>query len=167
MITKFGASIITMALLLPLTGGEQDRTLTPETSPTTIQLTNDNFEDKTRLDLERNFEKSALYKKFKSGQLSIKPNAAWKIPVWGKYCGPGHSGPGQPSGALDTACMHHDQCYGRRGYGNKGCDLSLIGEIYANYKKMWWLEKYTAGIIIAAFGAKIQYLGDDDVPIYE
>gem|GEM_PF-6151157 len=29
----------------------------------------------------------------------------------GHYCGPGHTGTGKPTDALDAACLEHDQSY--------------------------------------------------------
>lgn len=33
------------------------------------------------------------------------------LKVHGRYCGPGHSGPGAPVDALDAACKAHDEAY--------------------------------------------------------
>lgn len=71
------------------------------------------------------------------------------LPVWGRYCGPGHSGPGAPIDLLDTACMHHDQCYGR-GH-DCPCNKALIIEIYRNFNRMGALEKTAAGGVAAYF----------------
>ena len=46
--------------------------------------------------------------------------------LYGRWCGPGCSGPGAPIDALDTCCQTHDQCYSRRGYFNCGCDRALL-----------------------------------------
>ncbi|MFF6015332.1 Parvovirus coat protein VP1-like protein [Lysinibacillus fusiformis] len=32
-----------------------------------------------------------------------------------RYCGPGCSGPGQPTNAVDSCCKQHDECYDRYG----------------------------------------------------
>ena len=50
------------------------------------------------------------------------------VPVYGNWCGPGH-GKGEAVDALDRACMRHDQCYERRGYGDCGCDNQLVKDI--------------------------------------
>ena len=63
------------------------------------------------------------------------------LPLWGNWCGPGHSGPGAPQDLLDTACMHHDKCYGNKGYFNCACDQALIDEINRNYSHMKTAEK--------------------------
>ncbi|MFJ7648417.1 phospholipase A2 family protein [Lysinibacillus sp. NPDC097279] len=38
-----------------------------------------------------------------------------------KYCGPGCSGPGSPTNAVDSCCKKHDECYSRYGR-TKNCD---------------------------------------------
>ena len=48
------------------------------------------------------------------------------LPIYGRYCGPGHSGPGAPIDAVDAVCKTHDECYGRRGYLDCRCDRNLI-----------------------------------------
>jgi hypothetical protein len=50
------------------------------------------------------------------------------LPVYGNWCGPGHGG-GTPVDDLDRACMRHDECYGRKGYFDCGCDAQLIRDI--------------------------------------
>lgn len=69
--------------------------------------------------------------------------------VWGNWCGKGHSGPGAPVDLLDTACMHHDQCYAARGFGNCSCDDEMIAEINNNYPRMHTTEKWAANAVIA------------------
>lgn len=76
------------------------------------------------------------------------------IPVWGNYCGPGHSGPGKPIDRLDTACMNHDNCYARRGYFSVECDRQLIAEIDANIGRMGRGEKAMAYAIRTYFKAQ-------------
>lgn len=46
--------------------------------------------------------------------------------VYGKWCGPGCSGPGAPIDDVDACCQAHDQCYGRRGYFSCSCDNELL-----------------------------------------
>lgn len=50
------------------------------------------------------------------------------LPIYGNWCGPGHGG-GTPVDDLDRACMQHDECYGRKGYFDCGCDKKLIQNI--------------------------------------
>lgn len=76
------------------------------------------------------------------------------LPVWGRYCGPGHSGPGTPVDQLDTACMHHDNCYSRKGYFNCSCDQELISEINSRFSKMKTAEKVATRGVQAYFIAQ-------------
>lgn len=34
-----------------------------------------------------------------------------RIPIYGRYCGPGCSGPGEPVDCIDAACRRHDAAY--------------------------------------------------------
>ncbi len=34
---------------------------------------------------------------------------------YGNWCGPNHSGPGEPIDEIDCACWEHDQCYSQTG----------------------------------------------------
>lgn len=61
--------------------------------------------------------------------------------VWGKYCGPKHSGPGKPIDILDAACKRHDDCYAKRGYLKCSCDQILINEINRDLPRMSKLAK--------------------------
>lgn len=76
------------------------------------------------------------------------------LPLWGNWCGPGHSGPRAPQDLLDTACMHHDKCYGNKGYFNCACDQALIDEINRNYSHMKTAEKIAARAVQAYFTAQ-------------
>ncbi|WP_107949704.1 Parvovirus coat protein VP1-like protein [Lysinibacillus parviboronicapiens] len=38
-----------------------------------------------------------------------------------RYCGPGCSGPGEPTNPVDACCKFHDECYSRYGR-TKYCD---------------------------------------------
>lgn len=50
----------------------------------------------------------------------------------GNYCGKGNRGEDVPPiDALDTACMHHDACYGAAGYSSCACDATLRREATA------------------------------------
>lgn len=77
------------------------------------------------------------------------------IPVWGNYCGPGHSGPGKPIDLLDTACMHHDNCYGKEGYWSCNCDKGLVDEINSNLNHMTGKQKAMAYAVKAYFSAQM------------
>lgn len=79
--------------------------------------------------------------------------AAVSIPVWGNWCGPGHSGPGAPKDTLDTLCMRHDKCYAARGYFNCYCDAQLKAEIARFSDRMGWRERAMAAAITVAFSA--------------
>ncbi|MBO3128771.1 phospholipase A2 family protein [Dermatophilus congolensis] len=54
---------------------------------------------------------------------------SFSLPIWGKYCGPGHSGPGDPVDTLDQLCKEHDDCYGQRAYFDCQCDAKLKADI--------------------------------------
>lgn len=58
---------------------------------------------------------------------STKKKKKW--PIYGRYCGPGHSGPGKPIDRLDAACARHDDCYHRKGYHRCSCDKKLKKEL--------------------------------------
>lgn len=45
--------------------------------------------------------------------------------IYGNWCGPGCSGPGDPISPVDACCKAHDICYGKRGYFSKSCDDEL------------------------------------------
>lgn len=77
----------------------------------------------------------------------------FSMPVWGRYCGPGHSGPGDPIDLLDNACMHHDNCYNWGG-NNCACDLALIKEIDTVFPRMAPPAQKMARIVRAAFVLK-------------
>ena len=47
------------------------------------------------------------------------------MPIWGNWCGPGHSGPEPPTDMLDAICQMHDECYASRGYLACSCDAEL------------------------------------------
>lgn len=79
--------------------------------------------------------------------------AAASIPVWGNWCGPGHSGPGAPKDTLDTICMRHDKCYAARGYFDCYCDVQLKAEIDRYSSRMSWRERAMAAAIKVAFSA--------------
>lgn len=46
--------------------------------------------------------------------------------VYGNWCGPGYSGPGDPIDVVDMCCKSHDQCYDQRGYSTCSCDKELL-----------------------------------------
>jgi len=52
------------------------------------------------------------------------------LPIYGRWCGPGHGGRAlndpPPIDAVDEACMMHDLCYDNRGFFDCGCDRELI-----------------------------------------
>ncbi|WP_206426593.1 hypothetical protein [Clostridium sp. E02] len=75
------------------------------------------------------------------------------LPIWGNWCGPGHSGPEAPIDTLDAQCKKHDLCYGREGYFACSCDIALIKNIAKNFKKMGTKEKIVAAAVTAYFTA--------------
>jgi len=50
--------------------------------------------------------------------------------LYGRWCGPGCSGPGAPVDDLDACCMAHDRCYDARGWGACSCDHGLMGCVW-------------------------------------
>lgn len=53
------------------------------------------------------------------------------LPMYGAWCGPGHSG-GKAIDAIDSCCQAHDNCYDKSGYFDCGCDrqvLSCLGGV--------------------------------------
>lgn len=46
--------------------------------------------------------------------------------VYGKWCGPGCSGPGAPVDDVDRCCQAHDRCYSDRGYFACSCNQKLL-----------------------------------------
>jgi hypothetical protein len=45
------------------------------------------------------------------------------LPLYGRYGGPGHSGPGEPIDSLDNSFRQHDVCYTGGDYS--ACDLAF------------------------------------------
>lgn len=52
-----------------------------------------------------------------------------QIPIYGNWCGPGHSGPGAPIDPVDRVCCLHDQCYDDRGTLDCACDRDLVARM--------------------------------------
>lgn len=80
--------------------------------------------------------------------------ATLSFPFHGRYCGPGHSGPGTPVDRLDSACRTHDRCYASQGYGSRSCDITLMRWIVTNYNSLSGSQKAKAAIIYGVFYAK-------------
>ncbi|WP_311348952.1 hypothetical protein [Corynebacterium durum] len=57
------------------------------------------------------------------------------LPGYGNWCGPGHSGPGNPVDTIDSLCQKHDKCYGERGYFACSCDREMVEDIRNNRGK--------------------------------
>lgn len=51
------------------------------------------------------------------------------FPIYGHWCGLGHSGPHEPIDELDTICMNHDKCYEKHGMHAQKCDLKMLAEL--------------------------------------
>ncbi|UCC78249.1 MAG: hypothetical protein JSW64_08135 [Candidatus Zixiibacteriota bacterium] len=83
------------------------------------------------------------------------------FPVYGNWCGPGHSGPGEPIDAVDAVCRDHDRCYDRTNYSNCGCDRALITRMPIAITRGWAgfpppsIGGRAAGTAIAAFFSQI------------
>lgn len=63
---------------------------------------------------------------FREADLAESPGYEGIPCVYGKWCGPGCSGPGAPIDDVDACCQAHDLCYGRRGYSSCSCDRDLL-----------------------------------------
>jgi hypothetical protein len=50
------------------------------------------------------------------------------LPIYGKYCGPGHSDSTgcSPEDEVDATCCKHDFCYEQNGFSDCGCDCDLV-----------------------------------------
>jgi hypothetical protein len=46
--------------------------------------------------------------------------------LYGRWCGPGCSGPGNPIDDVDACCKAHDECYSAYGYFSCFCDKRLL-----------------------------------------
>lgn len=58
-----------------------------------------------------------------SDAISIQP----ALPcIYGRWCGPGCSGPGAPINDVDDCCRQHDFCYDRKGYFSCSCNRDLL-----------------------------------------
>ncbi len=55
--------------------------------------------------------------------------SAFSIPIYGNWCGLGHSGPGLPIDRIDTICMEHDMCYETHGMHYRGCDKEMLNKL--------------------------------------
>ena len=47
----------------------------------------------------------------KAGHSGRRLPAGMSLRLYGRYCGPGNSGPGEPIDSLDEACYRHDKAY--------------------------------------------------------
>ncbi len=77
--------------------------------------------------------------------------SAQGLPIYGNWCGPGHSGPGEPIDDLDRACMNHDKCYASKGYTTCSCDEDLLAEIRRIYDGISDKDKVAADAITTFF----------------
>lgn len=66
-----------------------------------------------------------------SGSAAPPLPLAGGLEVYGNWCGPGHSGPGQPRDSVDRVCCQHDKCYSDRGSLDCSCDRDLIARMPA------------------------------------
>ena len=96
-------------------------------------------------------ETMELYKKYSNGSLSKKNEMRRGMKVWGRYCGPGHSGPGKPKDLLDSLCKKHDKCYSKKGYFACSCDRALMKSILTNLKRMKGKQRKVAVAIYLYF----------------
>ena len=66
-----------------------------------------------------------------SGSAAPVSPLAGGLEIYGNWCGPGNSGPGQPIDAVDGVCYLHDKCYDDNGYFDCACDRDLIARMPA------------------------------------
>jgi len=74
--------------------------------------------------------------------------------IYGRWCGPGCSGPGAPIDSVDTCCRTHDGCYARRGYFDCQCDRDLLRCI-APQRSIWNPRGRAAWAVWGAFRPKV------------
>ncbi|MFV0466009.1 MAG: hypothetical protein ACK5ML_08045 [Lachnospiraceae bacterium] len=89
-----------------------------------------------------------------STAMQINPDQATtrlSIPIYGNWCGPGHSGPAGPIDLLDRLCQIHDYCYANRGYFSCYCDARLEKSIMVNWLSISLSQKAVAAAIYLYF----------------
>ncbi|MEY8321923.1 hypothetical protein AAK894_12775 [Lachnospiraceae bacterium 46-61] len=69
------------------------------------------------------------------------------LPFYGNWCGPKHTGHGDPIDYLDKQCKIHDECYADNGYFNCDCDKELVEAIDRKYDDMSGSQKEMAAAI--------------------
>ncbi|UWE05062.1 DNRLRE domain-containing protein [Laceyella sacchari] len=87
------------------------------------------------------------------------PDGNIRIPVWGRWCGPGHGGKNwnkpKPVDNLDYRCMQHDMCYKYNGYFDCRCDGQLIRGIKKSLPYMKPRERRKARLIMTYFAVSL------------
>lgn len=88
---------------------------------------------------------------------------SWSFPVWGNYCGPGHSGNNFTEPALDIldeGCRQHDMCYKGMGFQqNCECNKALIQYIDDHYDEMEGFRMKAVAQAIRAYFASFGSIG--------
>jgi hypothetical protein len=69
--------------------------------------------------------------------------------IYGRWCGPGCSGPGSPINDVDACCKVHDECYDRKGYFACSCDRELLACLAP--KRSIWTSKGRAAIAVWSY----------------
>jgi Phospholipase A2 len=69
------------------------------------------------------------YRQLPSAAAATEELGLAQIPIYGNWCGPGHSGPGAPIDPVDRVCCLHDHCYGDRGTLDCACDRDLVARM--------------------------------------
>lgn len=80
--------------------------------------------------------------------------AAQSLPVYGNYCGPGHTDPTGCAPAVDevdAVCCRHDQCYAEHGYKHCKCDCDLVTAMPGAIANSPSVEAKLKGTAIMAF----------------
>ncbi|MFZ5967056.1 MAG: hypothetical protein ACOYVK_07760 [Bacillota bacterium] len=91
------------------------------------QLYNHGIKHIITRDYDAQFKKDLQTLKEQETQTKKRSASKEGIPcIYGNWCGPGCSGPGDPISPVDACCKEHDLCYGEKGYFNRSCDDALV-----------------------------------------
>jgi hypothetical protein len=92
---------------------------------------------------------SAQYKESRSFEHTVATIQPALPCIYGRWCGPGCSGPGSPINDVDACCKVHDECYDRKGYFACSCDRELLACLAP--KRSIWTSKGRAAIAVWSY----------------